>query len=412
MTPTLEPTGRHPSKNLSSPSGNINNTDNIERRHERSTKALPRDWEVFESAEMYTRLATRTRNPCHQQRNASSALVASEEVPAFDPFDIAGDLRSTAPLQRDGEHVEQSTRANRNDSSRSPTSRFSRCVTRSRRNSTGMARQPMSLMLLLERNEIRLSYSFSLIDRGSSVSSDPSNSSGDSFTRRFSRGPASRRGSTQRWLDRQQHTSTHHGRNPVNLDEYNERNWATSGSDQTTTILHEHDVDESENVLSRRLRRSPRSSSRRGLNSEPNQRSSRTFDRPRPQDDVDSSNISPVAIRTNCRAPQMTQGRLLEVQKHLYVTRLNECYFDLEPTKYSSVDTVAVLHPPDTRWLQETDVSIATCSVCLGEYECGQTIAQAKKRSCAHVFHKKCILNWLARHDECPLCRETVVGET
>jgi hypothetical protein len=45
------------------------------------------------------------------------------------------------------------------------------------------------------------------------------------------------------------------------------------------------------------------------------------------------------------------------------------------------------------------------CSICLEQYEEGETISWAKNEECNHMFHEKCIVKWMENHDECPLCR-------
>jgi len=45
------------------------------------------------------------------------------------------------------------------------------------------------------------------------------------------------------------------------------------------------------------------------------------------------------------------------------------------------------------------------CSVCLTTYEVGDEICWAKIDNCDHIFHKECVLAWLAHNDDCPLCR-------
>ena len=43
------------------------------------------------------------------------------------------------------------------------------------------------------------------------------------------------------------------------------------------------------------------------------------------------------------------------------------------------------------------------CSICLGEF-IGTDIIKAFNK-CEHIFHKKCLLDWLKNHNYCPLCK-------
>ncbi|KAL5550978.1 hypothetical protein UlMin_001154 [Ulmus minor] len=47
------------------------------------------------------------------------------------------------------------------------------------------------------------------------------------------------------------------------------------------------------------------------------------------------------------------------------------------------------------------------CSVCLSEFEDGETVRLLPK--CSHAFHIPCIDTWLRSHSNCPLCRAQVV---
>ena len=42
------------------------------------------------------------------------------------------------------------------------------------------------------------------------------------------------------------------------------------------------------------------------------------------------------------------------------------------------------------------------CAICLGEF-LGPDIIKAFYK-CEHIFHKKCLLNWLKTKNKCPLC--------
>ncbi|KAI0208487.1 hypothetical protein LSAT2_006833 [Lamellibrachia satsuma] len=44
------------------------------------------------------------------------------------------------------------------------------------------------------------------------------------------------------------------------------------------------------------------------------------------------------------------------------------------------------------------------CIICHDELETGPVF----KLGCSHRFHKKCIDQWLQRHNTCPTCRELI----
>ncbi|KDP39315.1 hypothetical protein JCGZ_01072 [Jatropha curcas] len=45
---------------------------------------------------------------------------------------------------------------------------------------------------------------------------------------------------------------------------------------------------------------------------------------------------------------------------------------------------------------------ILVCSVCLEELSIG---SEATRMPCSHVYHQKCIVEWLKKSNTCPLCR-------
>lgn len=52
--------------------------------------------------------------------------------------------------------------------------------------------------------------------------------------------------------------------------------------------------------------------------------------------------------------------------------------------------------------------STTTCSICLEEFENGESYG---KLGCLHVFHKTCLVEWLKVSSTCPKCRYNVRSE-
>jgi hypothetical protein len=44
---------------------------------------------------------------------------------------------------------------------------------------------------------------------------------------------------------------------------------------------------------------------------------------------------------------------------------------------------------------------VSMCAICLDKPKPNDTFVS----HCKHIFCNKCILEWIARHDDCPLCR-------
>ena len=45
------------------------------------------------------------------------------------------------------------------------------------------------------------------------------------------------------------------------------------------------------------------------------------------------------------------------------------------------------------------------CVICLTAYEEGDEIAWSQNPKCTHLFHRECIMEWLLKRDDCPICR-------
>ena len=49
------------------------------------------------------------------------------------------------------------------------------------------------------------------------------------------------------------------------------------------------------------------------------------------------------------------------------------------------------------------------CSICLEDFELGESVAHSSNQCCPHLFHEKCIVSWLAERQDgyCPYCRRS-----
>lgn len=48
-----------------------------------------------------------------------------------------------------------------------------------------------------------------------------------------------------------------------------------------------------------------------------------------------------------------------------------------------------------------------TCAICMEGFEEEQII---KKLYCSHIFHRKCLKEWMKRNKVCPLCRSDLAN--
>ena len=54
--------------------------------------------------------------------------------------------------------------------------------------------------------------------------------------------------------------------------------------------------------------------------------------------------------------------------------------------------------------------SVGCCPICLVDYIDGDEICRSKNTACSHIFHRRCITEWLLLNDECPCCRAPYIG--
>lgn len=61
---------------------------------------------------------------------------------------------------------------------------------------------------------------------------------------------------------------------------------------------------------------------------------------------------------------------------------------------------------------KDADYDSVLCIICLEHFDSGDQTYIINVKVCEHMFHGKCILEWLIDHDTCPCCRCHVFTET
>jgi len=52
------------------------------------------------------------------------------------------------------------------------------------------------------------------------------------------------------------------------------------------------------------------------------------------------------------------------------------------------------------------------CAICIQKYKDGDDICWSRNDKCHHVYHLNCMVEWLMRHDDCPMCRQLFLQST
>ncbi len=58
-----------------------------------------------------------------------------------------------------------------------------------------------------------------------------------------------------------------------------------------------------------------------------------------------------------------------------------------------------------TRFNEQETTSHKDCIICLDSFQTGDEVAGSVNPECRHLFHTKCIVEWLLNHTGCPQCR-------
>jgi hypothetical protein len=61
--------------------------------------------------------------------------------------------------------------------------------------------------------------------------------------------------------------------------------------------------------------------------------------------------------------------------------------------------------PENADTINAADNTDNVCSVCLEPFCQGEEVAWSRELKCQHCFHSECLVPWLMKHGECPVCR-------
>lgn len=148
--------------------------------------------------------------------------------------------------------------------------------------------------------------------------------------------------------------------------------------------------------------------------------------------DGDDRSVATQRIRTDLaggivqiESSNSTKGNALDKteriqEPHIILDNTNRSFGSASEKSFGS-RSISRLYPS-----AKDKKNLENCSICLEPYRVGETVVRLKKKkskkkasddptitekSCPHWFHEECILEWLATHDECPLCRMDMVND-
>ncbi|KAL0483494.1 E3 ubiquitin-protein ligase [Acrasis kona] len=98
---------------------------------------------------------------------------------------------------------------------------------------------------------------------------------------------------------------------------------------------------------------------------------------------------------------------LMQMQQEYLQQRAQEFYNSMHnikpPTSKSALRDMEVVFFDKNR-----DKLYPECPVCQDDFKQDE---QLNKIECNHLFHKKCLREWLERHNTCPMCRHELLTD-
>ena len=66
----------------------------------------------------------------------------------------------------------------------------------------------------------------------------------------------------------------------------------------------------------------------------------------------------------------------------------------------------------DSSFFSSDEVKEEDCAICFGSFEPHQKVCESNNTACVHQFHEACMVSWLEKRNECPVCRQAYLLET
>jgi hypothetical protein len=77
----------------------------------------------------------------------------------------------------------------------------------------------------------------------------------------------------------------------------------------------------------------------------------------------------------------------------------------MNKTTSSSSPTVVGMDMTESEGHDDDDETEDVCCICLIPFEPDDLVGRSANPDCLHLYHQKCIEEWLVKSNECPCCR-------
>mmetsp|Transcript_3654 Transcript_3654/g.8403 ORF Transcript_3654/g.8403 Transcript_3654/m.8403 type:complete len:210 (-) Transcript_3654:2078-2707(-) len=104
-------------------------------------------------------------------------------------------------------------------------------------------------------------------------------------------------------------------------------------------------------------------------------------------------------------------GVCVEVDDHLIMVNSEDGAKDIEAAFAEPESSSQEQLPADEDFSTNNSTHDDCCAICLEPYAVGDDLCTGKTEQCSHVFHKHCMVEWIRRHNRCPICRSNLMQQ-